>query len=49
MGCSLPHKDSPGPKESVKLGGEYKPFSLLRGLTAGVTAAGDIVIASEDK
>lgn len=49
MDCSPAHKDTPGPKESVKLVGEYKPFSLLRGLTTGVTAVGDIVIASEDK
>lgn len=49
MGCSPAHKDTPGPKESVKLVGECKPFSMLSGLTTGVTVVGDIVITSEDK
>lgn len=49
MGCPPPHKDTPGPKECVKLVGECKPFSWLRGLTAAVTVAADIVVASQDK
>lgn len=49
MGCSPAHKDTPGLKESVKLVGEYKPFSSLRGPTVGVAGAADIVVVSEDK